>query len=630
MNYKVLFQPSGLLAAAEEGMTLMEAARQNGISLNAPCNGGHSCGKCRVKVREGITEQYDAGPDIAHLSPMTPEEKLLLDSDEQNGQIRLACFARVSGNITVRVLDQNADEENIILESGKEKQFEIKPAVKKYFLRLKKSTLEDNRDDFSRLCDFLKEAHPELKGEINIDYQVLKTLPDILRKSSWRIAVTVLYGQEIIAVEPVTEDGLYGMAVDLGTTTIAAYLCDLNAGRVLLSDSMLNPQISYGDDVLSRISYCLMNEDGLAELNRLIIDTLNGLFQRMAEAAGIAVENITETVLVFNTAMHHIALNINPGYLGVSPFPSAISCAVDLKARDCGLRIAPAGNVHCLPVEAGFVGADNVAVLIAEEPYKQEKMRLIIDIGTNGEICLGNKERLLSTSCATGPAFEGAQIKCGMRAAKGAIEGVFIEPGTLEAKLKVIGRTGWRQEFSRNFVQGICGSGIIDAVAQMLKAGIIDSGGKIQSCPASARIRKGSDGKMEYVLLFQDQGADKDIVINQKDIRAVQLAKAALYAGARILMKRMGVEKPDGITLAGAFGNYINKHSALAIGMFPDCGAESIVSVGNSAGIGAKMALLSVEKRREAQETAEFIEFVETASEPDFPRCFADAMYFPR
>ena len=628
MNYKVFFPTLDRLVLADEGMTLMEIARKHGIRLNAPCSGEHKCGKCRVKVIEGITDQYGIDSKAGHLSPLTAEERQMLHCDEQPGLFRLACFARVTGEIAVEIADDNADAENIILEDGEDKAFKFNPAVKKYLIKLKRPTLTDYRDDYLRVCDALKESDQELVEDMAIDYEVLKTLPEVLRKSGWHIAVTLLYGHKIIAVESAMEKGLYGIAVDLGTTTVATYLCDLNTGQMLLSDSMLNPQISYGDDVLSRISYCIMNKDGLKKLNGLIIDALNGLFQRMAESAGIRVENIAEIVLVFNTAMHHITLNIPPGYLGVSPFPSAIRCAVDIKSSDLGLKISPAGNVHCLPVEAGFVGADNVAVLIAEEPYEQDTMQLIIDIGTNGEICLGNRERILTTSCATGPAFEGAQIKCGMRAAKGAIEGVYIDPETLEPYLKVIGIHEWQKEFSPSSVRGICGSGIIDVVSQMLKAGIIDSNGKMQAGLYSTRLRKGSDGKMEYVLVFKGMGADQDIVVKQKDIRAVQLAKAALYSGAMILMKKVGIEKPDRITLAGAFGNYINKISALEIGMFPDCGVENIVSVGNAAGVGAKMALLSLEKRKEAQRAVEFVEFVEIASEPDFQRYFVEAMSF--
>jgi len=334
--------------------------------------------------------------------------------------------------------------------------------------------------------------------------------------------------------------------------------------------------------------------------------------------------------IVFNTAMHHIFLGFNPEYIGRSPFIPAAQHSLNIKARDLGLKINPGSYVHILPIEAGFVGADNVGVLIAEEPYNQDEMVLIIDIGTNGELLLGNRERICSTSCATGPAFEGAQIKFGMRAAPGAIEKVKIDPETKEPLYKVIGKADWHTHLEKVNAKGICGSGIIDAVAEMFKAGIIDKSGKFNMDLETPRVRRGTDGKPEYVIAWAEETSiGTDITITQADVRALQLAKGALYAGAKLMMKKMGVEKLDRVVLAGAFGSYIDKESALTLGMFPDCEIDKVYAVGNAAGDGARMALLNRDKRREADEKARFVEFMEIAVEPEFEKEFMMAMHIP-
>ncbi|KNY27983.1 hypothetical protein Bccel_3254 [Pseudobacteroides cellulosolvens ATCC 35603 = DSM 2933] len=432
------------------------------------------------------------------------------------------------GDVVIFVPDTSKALKQVILETGKENTFKIDPNIKKYHVKLTKPTLDDYRDDAGRLIDGLKACYKYLEDEIKIDYSCLLDLPDVLRKSQWDVIATLLDDREIIAVEEGNVDKVYGIAIDLGTTTIAAYLCELATGKVLFRDSMVNPQVCYGDDVVSRITYVMMNKDGLEKMNSLIIKELNRLIERMAESCGKAAQMISEVVIVCNTAMHHIALNINPSYLGCSPFTSVVRSSLDIKARDLGLNIMDGGNVHFLPIEAGFVGADNIAVLISEEPYKQDKKILIIDIGTNGEIAFGNRERLLVTSCATGPALEGAQIKFGMRAAPGAIEGVRIDEVSLEPSIKIIGDDKWHDGSIMVNVKGICGSGIIDAVAEMIKSGIVDKNGTIVKKNTSPRVRKDEKGKMEYVLLWNyENELGMDISITQKDIRAVQLAKAA-------------------------------------------------------------------------------------------------------
>ncbi|WP_068966341.1 ASKHA domain-containing protein, partial [Desulfosporosinus sp. BG] len=619
MPYKVIFQPSGRRGMATKDKTLLQVSRELGVDIESPCGGAGKCGKCKVKIEAGGF----------NLSSLTEQEKALLTAEEQADNIRLACCAKIQGDVMAFVPEQSSGGKQVILETAQERDFNLNPALRKYYIEMEKPSLEDSRDDFRRLTDALTGRFSQLK-DLQIDYSVILTLPDSLRQSGWRVTATLWQDKEIVAVEPGRVETSYGMAVDIGTTTIAAYLCDLATGNVVQRDSLLNSQVRFGDDVISRISYCMMNEDGLAYLHNLIINDLNTLVARMTQAAGLNYETIYEMVLVFNTAMHHITLNIDPQYMGRVPFASAIRSPLNIKARDLGIKIARSGNVHCLPVEAGFVGADNVSVLIAEEPYKQNSMMLVIDIGTNGEIDLGNAEGMMSTSCATGPALEGAQIKYGMRAAPGAIERVKINRYTYEPACQVIGGADCLGAQPQALVKGICGSGIIDAAAELFKAGIIHSDGRFNKELNSPRIRRGADGKMEYVLAWSAETAiGQDVTITQKDIRAVQLAKAALYAGAKILMQKRGVAKIDRVVLAGAFGSYINKESALVIGMFPDCALENVTAVGNAAGEGAKLALLDLGKRAAAREIAASIQFVETAAEEDFQKHFFEALDFP-
>ncbi|MCO1604042.1 ASKHA domain-containing protein [Desulfosporosinus nitroreducens] len=630
MDCQVIFQPSGRRGTVKKGSSLLEAARKLGVDIESPCGGTKCCGKCKVKIDEGYVDELSAETHISHVSQLTENEKDRLQPQEISEKYRLACCTQIEGDILVFVPEESRSTQQVVLETGKDRVLRVNPAVRNYFVEMIPASLEDHRDDSERLKSALLDRYSHLDKELSIDYTVLLSLPVTVRKGKWSVTATLWKEQVVIALEPGLVEATYGVAVDVGTTTVAAYLCDLTTGKVLQQDSMMNPQIRYGEDVLSRITYGMNDDNGLAILHQTIIEGINTLVTRLSKAAGINVEQVAEMVLVFNTAMHHIALNINPCYVGRSPFAPAVRKSLDIKARDLGISIAAGGNIHCLPVEAGFVGPDNVAVLIAEEPHKQEKRRLLIDIGTNGEIDFGNKQRLLSTSCATGPALEGAQIKFGMRAAPGAIEKVRLDPVSLEPQYKVIGEADWFQPSQTIKAKGICGSGIIDIIAEMFKTGIIDPTGKFNMQQTSRRIRRNANNKPEYVLAWSEETSiGSDITVTQGDVREIQLAKAALYTGAKILMKKWGTDQVDSVTLAGAFGSYINKESALVIGLFPDCNLDNVVAVGNAAGDGAKIALLDKDKRVEAQEVADFVQFVETAVEPDFQSQFVQAMYFP-
>jgi uncharacterized 2Fe-2S/4Fe-4S cluster protein (DUF4445 family) len=373
----------------------------------------------------------------------------------------------------------------------------------------------------------------------------------------------------------------------------------------------------------------MTNKDGLAHMNQAIVRGINELAGRAAAQAHIKRQDIIDCTIVGNTCMHHLLLNIDPRYLGRAPFPPAIHHSLDIKARDLGLKFSPGAYVHILPIEAGFVGADNVGVLIAEVPYQQDKIELIIDIGTNGELILGSQAKLLSCSCATGPAFEGAEIKYGMRAAPGAIEKTEIDRETGEVRFKVIGKEDWNTDLTDVGAKGICGSGIIDAVAQMFLAGIIDHTGRFNRGLKNPRCRL-NDDKLEFVIARADETSiGQDIAITQADVRNIQLAKGALYAGARIMMRHLGVDRVDKVILAGAFGSYIDRESAAVLGLFPDCELENVYAVGNAAGDGARIALLNSDKRREADEVARQVEYIELTLEKDFDTIFSQAMWFP-
>lgn len=633
MSYQVIFQPSGRRGRVEEGKNLLEASRELGVDIEAICGGAKKCGKCKVKIEEGFFEKFNIDSRMSNLSPLQEEEKPFLTEEMIKDNYRLACIARVEGDVLVFVPEETRGAKQVVLETGKDRAFNLDPAVRKYYVELEPATLEDHRGDYERLREALHQKY-DLPADLGIDYFCLLRLPNAVRDGNWNITATVWNDREIINAEPGLVETCVGLAVDIGTTTVAAYLCDLRTGETLVRDSMMNPQVRYGEDVLSRITYHMMNEDGLEKMHKAIIDGLNTLADRMTKKIGLGAADIMEVTLVFNTVMQHIALNIDPKFVGRSPFTAGVKSSLDLKARDLGIKVNKSANVHTLPVEAGFVGPDNVSVLIAEEPYKQtEEVRLLIDIGTNGEIDVGNGKRLMCTSCATGPALEGAQIKFGMRAAPGAIERIKIDPETLEPTYKVIGKEDWYPAIEKTDAKGICGSGIIDVIAELFTSGIINKTGRFnlkQLADKYPRVRKGEDGKPEYVVAWaKETSIGKDIAITQGDVRAVQLAKSALYCGAEYLIEKYGVDKLDSVTLAGAFGSYINRESALVMGMFPDCELEKVQAVGNAAGDGAKLALLDRGKRKEAMEVAQNVEFVETAVEADFQDRFALAMAFP-
>ncbi len=633
----VIFMPSGRRGRVEPGQSLLAAARELGVEIESICNGRLTCGKCKVQIEDGAFAKHGIISNQTHLTPAGEKEQELLRSLDSEG-CRLSCSAYVRGDVLAFVLEESRAQKQIIRKSATERVIDINPAVRQVYVEVDKAFLGEHRGDWGRLQDALAEQFQ--LTDLSIDIAVLRHLQATLRQEEWAVTVTIWQEKRVIDVQPGYVEGTYGLAVDIGSTTIAGYLCNLRTGEILATESMMNPQVTFGEDLMSRISYAMMHKDGLEKMHTAVIDALNKLAARAAKEAGLRPRQIHEAVFVGNTTMVHILLGINPVELGGAPFALANRDAMDVSARELGLRFHAGANVHILPAEAGHVGADNVGVLIAEEPYNQDEIVLTVDVGTNAEIVLGNREWLYSASSPTGPAFEGAQIAYGMRAAPGAIERVRIDPETKQARFRVIGEERWSDEWPADkeaaledqpahLAAGICGSGIIEVIAEMFLTGILQPDGRFDPT-VDHELVQWNGRKGAYILATGDQTATgKPILVTQDDVRSIQLAKAALYAGAKLLMLRAGVDSVDRVVLAGAFGSYIDPKYAMILGLIPDCDLEKVYAVGNAAGDGARIALLNREKRKEAQTVAHWVKYVETAVDPDFQNEFVGAIHLP-
>lgn len=630
-RFKVVFQPSGRRGEVGREKTLLEAARELGEDIESICGGKQLCGKCKVKVAEGRVERIGIRSGRTHVSEWQPSEEKFIDAKGRGDGYRLACAARVRGDLLAFVPEESRAGKQVIRKGAREIEIQHNPAVNLYYVEISRPSLNDPLGDFERLVQALGKTHG--LRDLAIDYFVLLGLPRILRQADWKVTAAVWNDREIIRIQPGRVEECWGLAVDIGTTTLAAYLCSLKTGEVCTIESMMNPQVTYGEDVMSRITHAQAHAaKGLEEMSTTVIEGLNEMTARAAGGCGIDQEDIVDMTVVGNTAMHHFLLKIDPEYVGAAPFTPAVHQSMDIKARDLGIEINRSAYVHVLPIEAGFVGADNVGVLICEEPYRKNEMLLIIDIGTNGELVLGNKERLVSASCATGPAFEGAQITFGMRAAPGAIERIRIDPQTFEVNYKVIGMEAWSAYSNPGEMEtkGICGSGILDLLGELYRTGIIKKNGAFEKNLKIPRLRNSASGSPEFVVAWKEETSiGKDIVVTQGDIRQIQLAKAAIYAGGKIMMRHLDINQVDRVLIAGAFGAYVDKEEALIIGMLPDISLEKIVSVGNAAGDGARIALLNREKREEANRIARQVEYLELTIEEDFQDEFVAALNIP-
>ncbi|MEK7277391.1 MAG: ASKHA domain-containing protein [Chloroflexota bacterium] len=631
-HFQIALMPSGRRGPVPAGMTLLDAARLLGVELESICGGRQTCGKCQIAVEEGHFAKHAITSAADHLSPMEDREAEYCAEHNLVGR-RLACAALVVGDLLITVPEESQARKQIIAKAATDRVIDVLPSVRQIYVETKSATLEEHGGDWERLQAAIAEQW-KLTG-LTIDPLVLPTLQPALKVGKFAVTLTVWQDNEVLRVQPGYAEGVYGLAVDVGSTTVVAHLCDLRTGAVLATEAAMNPQVRYGEDLMSRVSYAMMDPQGAARLHRAIITALNDLAKKAAAKAGLTTDDIYDMVIAGNTVMHHILLGIDPVELGGAPFALTIDSPVDLKARDLGLKLGTAARAHVLPCSAGHVGEDNVAVQLAEAPHHQDEMMLIVDVGTNAEIVLGDRKRVLCCSSPTGPAFEGAQITHGQRAAPGAIERVRIDPATLEPQFKVIGCEDWIRpgnsiaDSAR--ATGICGSGIIEAVAEMYLGGIIDADGRFDEAAQERSPRVVFKGRAcEYVLVDAPHSATgSPIIVTQNDVRAIQLAKAALYAGVKLLMAENGSTHGERSVLAGAFGSFIDPRHAMILGMIPDCELDRVVAVGNAAGDGARIALLNREGRAEAARIARSCHHVQTAVAAEFQNEFVGAIAIP-
>lgn len=628
---KVVFTPSGKRGNFALGTTVLDAARSLGVDVDSVCGGRAMCGRCQVNVAEGEFSKHAIKSAAANLSPVGEVETRFAERRRNfvAGR-RLSCQATIQGDLVIDVPAESQMHRQMVRKKAEHRDITLDTGVHLYFVEVREADMHEPSGDVQRLLQALDEQWhlPDLKCYS----PVLPGLQATLRQGKWQVTVAVYKRSWVIAVWPGFKRDAYGIALDIGSTTIAANLINLTDGAVLATDGIMNPQIRYGEDLMSRVSYVMMHPDGAAVLTSAVRDGINQLIASLARAGDVTTDDIVDVTVAGNPIMHHLFLGLSPVELGTAPFALVTDAALDLTAVELGLDINRGASVYVLPCVAGHVGADAAAMVLAEEPYQLDEISLVVDVGTNAEIVLGNRDRLLACSSPTGPAFEGAQISCGQRAAPGAIERVRIDPETLEARFSIIGSELWsddpdfQRDAARLGVTGICGSGIIEVVAEMYLAGVISADGVIDGALATASPRIIPDNRTWSYLLYDGQ---QKIVVTQNDVRQIQLAKGALYAGIKLLLDRAGIEAVDRIRLAGAFGSHIDPKYAMVLGLIPDCDLDKVESAGNAAGTGARIALLNVAARQEIADVVRRIEKIETAVEEKFQEYFVDAMAIP-
>lgn len=627
----VVFTPSGKRGHFPDGTTLLDAARKLGADLDSVCGGRGICGRCQVEIAEGHFPKHGIESRAEGITGWNQVEQRYADvRGPLKPARRLGCQAQVCGDVVVDIPAESQVHRQVVRKAADDRVIAIDPVVTLHYVEVAEPDMHDPASDFRRLAEALQREWGIAAARAGNG--VLTILQKALRAGGWKVTVAVREGRDIVAVWPGLVDRVYGVAVDIGSTTVAAHLVDLGTGETASSAGLMNPQIRFGEDLMSRVSYAMLNPGGDREMTAAIREAVAGLVASLAAEAGIAPDRIVEITAVGNPIMHHLYLGLDPVELGGAPFALTVDQALDTSARDLGLSVAPGAFVHTLPLIAGHVGADAAAMILAEAPYAGDALTLLVDVGTNAEIVLGNRHRLLACSSPTGPAFEGAQISSGQRAAPGAIERLRIDPLTLEPRFRVIGSDLWSDEagfdaaVASTGVTGICGSGIIEAVAELFLAGIVTADGVIDGGLGARTPRIVADGRT-FTYVVRDGGPR--IAVTQADIRAIQLAKAALYAGIRLLMDHYPAERVDRIVLAGAFGSHIDVKHAMVLGLIPDCPLDHVRSAGNAAGTGARIALLNAAARREIAEVARRIVKIETALEPRFQEHFVAAMALP-
>ncbi|MGJ4858909.1 ASKHA domain-containing protein [Labrys sp. La1] len=630
-NPLVFFAPSGKRGRFPEGTSVLEAARKLGVDLDSVCGGRGICGRCQIEVGDGKFPKLGIVSAPEHVTEWNAvEERYVSKRGPLAEGRRLGCQTKLCSDVVIDVPPDSQVHRQVVRKSAAIRDIAIEPVVALHYVEVREPDMHEPSSDFRRLQEALEQQWG-LK-DVTAPLESLRLLQWSLRQGQWSVTVAVRHKREIVGIWPGLHEQGVGLAVDIGSTTIAAHLCDLASGEVLSSSGIMNPQIRFGEDVMSRVSYVMMNPGGDVELTTAVREAIAELAVSVTKEVGLNSNDILEMTVVANPIMHHLFLGLDPTELGGAPFALTIDGAYQTRAAHLNLPLSSGAYVYVLPCIAGHVGADTAGVVLSEGPYLRPEVSLVVDVGTNAEIVLGNRERLLACSSPTGPAFEGGQISSGQRAAPGAIERVRIDPATLEPRYKVIGSDLWSDEpgfdkaVVRTGVTGICGSGVIEAIAEMLLAGLITPDGVVDGTMAARSPRVEEDGRTFKYLVRE---GEPRIAITQNDVRAIQLGKAALYAGVRLLMDRYGVTAVDRITLAGAFGSHIDVKHAMILGLVPDCELDKVGSAGNAAGTGARIALLNASARTEIEDVVRRIEKVETAIEPSFQAHFVGAMAIP-
>ncbi len=605
---KIRFLPFERTISSDGSKTILQLAQDANIPLQSACGGKKKCGKCVVVIQE----------TDCSLLPPSDAEKALLGEKLKKGY-RLACETRLVHNALVVIPAESRISEPVILTHHQKGGFsrQIRPCIRQFLVAVPPAVLDPLIADRERLLNIFASIHGVKCPAM--DPFVLRKLPQALHSSQEGVTVILRGNREIVDIRQGRNGRLFGVAFDVGTTTVVAFLMDLETGERLSVKAALNPQIAYGDDLITRLSFCQENAKGLEKLRSVIVSCLNELVLAASAEASIDPDLILDAVIVGNTAMHHLLVGLDPQYLSMAPYAPVLQEGQDCKARDLGLKIGASAFAHLLPLKAGFVGSDTVSCVLATGLHRSRIPTLLIDLGTNGEIVYGNRDQVLCCSAAAGPAFEGGHIRWGMRAVPGAIERVKIDVKTFDVTWETI---------HHEKPIGLCGSGIISAAAEMIKAGIILGRGNFDDALQTPRLRDGEDG-LEFVLVWAwESGTDEDIVMTQKDVAELQMAKSAIHAGATLLMEEFSGEGVQRILLAGAGGNFIDPNDACTIDLFPGCRTAKVVGVGNAAGLGACLALLNRKKRKEAERIAKKMAYRELAATTRFQELFVSGMFF--
>ncbi|PSJ63835.1 ASKHA domain-containing protein [Pseudaminobacter soli (ex Li et al. 2025)] len=631
----VLFMPSGKRGRFPVGTPVLDAARQLGVYVESVCGGRATCGRCQIEVQEGNFAKHKIVSSNEHISAKGPKEERYERVRGLPEGRRLSCSATIQGDLVIDVPQDTVINAQVVRKAAVDRHIERNPAIQLCYVEVDEPDMHKPLGDLDRLKAMLEKDWGW--KDLLIAPHLIPQVQGILRKGNWGVTAAIHRDTDssrpfIIGLWPDLKNEAYGIACDIGSTTIAMHLVSLLSGRIVASSGTSNPQIRFGEDLMSRVSYVMMNPDGREAMTKAVREAVNTLIGKVCEEGGVDRHDILDSVFVANPIMHHLFLGIDPTELGQAPFALAVSGALQYWAHDIDIEINLGGRVYLLPCIAGHVGADAAGATLSEGPYRQDKMMLLVDVGTNAEIVLGNNKRVVAASSPTGPAFEGAEISSGQRAAPGAIERVRIDPETLEPKYRVIGvdkwsdEEGFEEDAKATGVTGICGSAIIEVVAEMYLSGVISEDGVVDGSLAERSTRIIQNGRTFSYLL---RDGEPRITVTQNDVRAIQLAKAALYAGVKLLMEKQGVETVDTIRFAGAFGSFIDPKYAMVLGLIPDCDLSEVKAVGNAAGTGALMALLNRGHRREIEKEVGRIEKIETALEPNFQQLFIDAMALP-